>query len=76
VAHMEEGKKVHMALVGKLKGKRPLRRQRCRREDVIRMDLTEIGWGCMEWIKLAQDRGWCRALVHTMMNLRVLAPHS
>jgi hypothetical protein len=37
----------------------------------IKMDLREIGWGCMDWIDLAQDREQYRALVHTVMNLRV-----
>jgi hypothetical protein len=34
------------------------------------MDLKEIGWG-MDWIDLAQDRDQWRALVNTVMNLRV-----
>jgi hypothetical protein len=38
-------RKVYRVLVGKLKGKRPLARPRCRWEDGIRMDLREIGWG-------------------------------
>jgi hypothetical protein len=36
------------------------------------MDLGEIGWGNVEWIQLAQDRDRWRALVNTVMNLRVL----
>jgi hypothetical protein len=40
-------------------------------EDNIRMDLREIGWGGMDWIGLAQDRGKWRALVNTAMNLWV-----
>jgi hypothetical protein len=40
-------------------------------EDNIRMDLREIGWGVMDWIGLAQDRGQWRALVNTVMNLHV-----
>jgi hypothetical protein len=40
-------------------------------EDNIRMDLREIGWGGMDWILLAQDRDQWRALVNTVMNLRV-----
>jgi hypothetical protein len=42
------------------------------------MDLREIscGGGGVEWIQLAQDRGWRRALVNTVMNLRVLASQS
>jgi hypothetical protein len=37
------------------------------------MDLREIGWGGVEWIRLAQDRDRWRALVNAVMNLRVLA---
>jgi hypothetical protein len=40
--------------------------------DNIKMDLREIGWGGMDWIDLAQDRDQWRALVSTVMNLRVL----
>jgi hypothetical protein len=32
--------------------------------------------GSVEWIQLAQDMGRWQALVHTVMNLRVLAPRS
>jgi hypothetical protein len=38
------------------------------------MDLREIVWGSVDWIQLAQDRDRWRALVNTVMNLRVLAP--
>jgi hypothetical protein len=39
--------------------------------DNIKMDLREIGWDDMNWIFLAQDRDQWRALVNTVMNLRV-----
>jgi hypothetical protein len=58
-------------LVGKPEGKRPLGRPRRRWEDNIRMDLGDIEWGGMDWIDLAQDRDQWRALVNTVMNLRV-----
>jgi hypothetical protein len=37
----------------------------------IKMDLKERGWSSMDWINLAQDRDQWRALVNTVMNLRV-----
>jgi hypothetical protein len=39
--------------------------------DNIEMDLRELGWNDMDWIDLAQDRDQWRALVNTVMNLRV-----
>jgi hypothetical protein len=71
----EEGK-VYKVLVVKPKGKRPLRRQRHRWEDGIRMGLGEIGWGDIDWIQLAQVRDWWRVFVNAVMKLRVLAPQS
>jgi hypothetical protein len=62
--------------MGKPEGKRPLGRPRRRWEDGIRIDLREICWGSVEWIQLAQDRDRWRALVNTVMILRVLAPRS
>jgi hypothetical protein len=56
--------------VGKPEGKRPLRRPR-RRWVNIKMDLREIGWDGVDWIDMAQDRGQWRALVNTILNLRV-----
>jgi hypothetical protein len=52
-------------------GKRSPGRSRRRWEYNIRMDLREIGWGDMDWIDLAQDRDQWKALVNTVMNLRV-----
>jgi hypothetical protein len=37
----------------------------------IKIDLREIGWDGMKWIDLAQDRDQWRALVNTVMNIRV-----
>ena len=65
------GKGVHRVLVVKPEGKRPLRRSRRRWEDNIKMALQEVGWGCGDWMVLAQDRDRWRALVSTVMNLRV-----
>ena len=57
--------------VGKPEGNRPLGRPRRRWEDNIKMDLQEVGCDGMDWIELAQDRNRWRALVSTVMNLRV-----
>jgi hypothetical protein len=67
------GKKVYKILVGKLKGKRPLRRPRCGWEGGIRLDLREIGGrGVGVWSGyLAQDRDWWLAFVSAVMNLWV-----
>jgi hypothetical protein len=46
-------------------------RPRRRWDDNIKIDLREIGWGGMDWIHLAQDRDQWRALVNTVMKLRV-----
>jgi hypothetical protein len=53
-----------------LVGKRPLGRPRRRWVD-IRMDLGEVGWDDVDWIGLAQDRNRWRALVNSVLNLRV-----
>jgi hypothetical protein len=58
-------------LVGKPEGKRPLGRLRRKWVDNIKMDLGEIGWGGVKWIGLPQDRNRSRALVTSVMNLRV-----
>jgi hypothetical protein len=58
-------------LVGKPEGKRPLGRPRRRWVDNIKMYLRQIGWDGRDWIELAQDRDQWRALVNTVMNLRV-----
>jgi len=70
-AHMGEWRVVHRVLVGKPEGKRPMGRPRRRWEDNIKMDLQEVGEGCGDWMELAQDRDRWRALVSTVMNLRV-----
>jgi hypothetical protein len=56
VAHMEAKTHVYRAMVGKPEGKRPLSKPSRRWEGSIKMNLREIGWGGMNWTKLAQDR--------------------
>jgi hypothetical protein len=66
-----EARNAYRILVGKPEGKRPLGISRRRWVDIIKMDLREIGWDGMVWIDLPQDRDKCRALLNTVMNLRV-----
>jgi hypothetical protein len=62
---------VYRVLMGKPEGKRPLGRPRCKWEENIKVDLQEVGCGCMDWIGLAQDRDGWRAIVNTVMNFKV-----
>jgi hypothetical protein len=57
--------------VDEVRGKRALGRPRRRWMDNIMMDLLEIGLSAVDWIGLAQDRHRWRALVNSVMNLRV-----
>jgi hypothetical protein len=68
---MGEGRSVYRVLVGKPDERRPLGRPRRRWKDNIRMDIREVGCGCVDWMELAQDRDRWRALVGAVMNLRV-----
>jgi hypothetical protein len=70
VARMGEKRSSYRLLVGKPEGKRPLGGPRHRWLD-NRMHLVEVGWGDVEWIGLAQDRNRWRALVNSVLNLRV-----
>jgi hypothetical protein len=58
-------------LVGEPEGKKTLGRPRRLWVDNIRMDLGEVGWGDVDWIGLAQDRNRWKALVNSVLNLRV-----
>jgi hypothetical protein len=49
----------------------PIGRPKRRWVDNIKMDLREIGWGVLDWTDLDQGRDQWRALVNTIMNLRV-----
>jgi hypothetical protein len=71
VARMGEVRGVYNILVGRPEGKKPLGRPRGRWEDNIKINLREIGFGDVDWIHWAQDIDRWRALVNTVMNLRV-----
>jgi hypothetical protein len=71
VARIGEKRNAYRLLLGKTEGKRPLGRPRRRWVENIKMDLVEVGWGDMDWIGLTQVRKRWRALVNSVLNLRV-----
>jgi hypothetical protein len=71
VARFGKKRNAYRLLVGKPERNRPLGRPRCRWVDNIRMDLGRVGWGNVDWIGLAKDRNRWRALVNSVLNLRV-----
>jgi hypothetical protein len=68
---MGEKRNAYRILVGKPEGKRPLGRPRHRWLENINMYLREIGWDGVDWMDVAQDMDQWRALVNTVLNLRV-----
>jgi hypothetical protein len=68
---MGERTNAYDILVGKSEWKRPFGVPRPRWLDNIRIYLMGIGWKGVDWMHLAQDREQWRAVVDTVMNLRV-----
>jgi hypothetical protein len=68
---MAEKRHAYTILMGNPVGKRPIGIYRRMWEDSIKTDLRETRWGDIDWVDLAQDRAQWRALVNTVMNLRV-----
>jgi hypothetical protein len=71
VARMGAKRNAYRLLLGKPEGKRPLGSPRHRWVGNIRIDLGEVGWSNVDWIDLAQDRNRWRALVNSVLNLRL-----
>jgi hypothetical protein len=71
IARMGEKMNAYRLLVGQPGEKRPLGRLRRRWVDNIMMDLGELGWSGVDWIGKAQDRNRWRAVVNSVLNLRV-----
>jgi hypothetical protein len=71
VARMGEKRNAYTLLVENPEGRRLLGKPRRSWVEDIRMDLREVGWGDVDWIGLAQDRNRLRALVNSVLNLRV-----
>jgi hypothetical protein len=60
-----------MLLLREAKLKRTLGRLRRRWVDNIKLDLGLIEWADVDWIGLAKNRNRWRALVNSILNLRV-----
>jgi hypothetical protein len=71
IARMGEKRDAYGIWVGKPQGKRPLGGPRRRLVDNIEMDLRKIEYHDIDWIDVTQDKEQWRALVITVMNLRV-----
>jgi len=69
--HIGEMRNTNKIVIGRLEGKRPLRRRRRRWEDDIRTDLREIDWEGVDWMQLIKVRDEWQAVVDRVMNLRV-----
>ena len=68
VGRMRESRGAYRSFVVETEGRRPLGRPRCKWEDNIKKDITEVGWG-MNWIDVAQDRDRWRTLMNAVINL-------
>jgi hypothetical protein len=71
VARIDETRNACNNSVGKSERNKPLGKPQSRLEDNIKMDLKEIGWKVLDWVHVAQARDQWRALVNTVINLRV-----
>jgi hypothetical protein len=71
VARTGERRGAYEALVEKPEGRRPLGRPRRRWEDILKWIFEKLDGGDIDWIDLTQDRDRWRAVVYTVMNLRV-----
>jgi hypothetical protein len=72
VTRTAEIRNAYKCLFGRAEGKRPLGKTRRGWEEKLKMDLQEVGWECVDWIDLAQNRDRWLVPVYTVMNLRVL----
>jgi hypothetical protein len=71
VARMGEKRNAYRILVAKPEGRKPLGKSRRKWVDNVKIDLREIGCDGVDRVDLAQDRDQWRALMKTVMKLRI-----
>jgi hypothetical protein len=54
---MGEKRDAYRILLGRPEGRRPLGKPRHRWEDNIKMDLQDVGWGGMDWLRIGTGGG-------------------
>jgi hypothetical protein len=62
---------MHIEFWWKNQKERDLGRPRCKWENIVKLDLREIGWNGMDWIHLSQDRDSWRVVVNMVMKLQI-----
>jgi hypothetical protein len=68
---MGDMRNAYKILVRKTEGKRLLGKPGCRWVNHTKINLKGIGYGSIDLIHLDNDRDWWRAVVNTVMNIRV-----
>jgi hypothetical protein len=71
VAWIEDKMNSYRLLVGQQEGQRQLEKPRSRWVDNITIDLGEMGWGGVDRVGFSQDRDRWRALVNSVLSLRI-----
>jgi hypothetical protein len=72
LARIKVERNAYRILVGKPRGKRPIRKPRCRYQYNIKTGLKEIGWNGEDWVHVTRDRDNCRNPMDTEFKFRVL----
>jgi hypothetical protein len=70
IAHTEKLRNAYKLFVEKPERNQQLGIPRHRRKDNVKISLNEIGYRCMDWIQLDQNRAQWRDFMNTVMNLR------
>jgi hypothetical protein len=70
VAHTGDRRRAYIIFVGRIDGKKTLRRPRIKWDDNIKMNVQDLEWRRMGWNNLSHDRVRWRRLVNAVMDIR------